>query len=72
MKNWIRLRFGIDTRTEIFFIDHRHFTTVQDVLDRVNIKGCIINLYDDDKLLKRDDIVQEMRMYIVRRKPFSK
>ena len=70
--NWIRLRYGIDTRTEVFFIDQRHFTTVQDVLDRVNIKSCIIDLYDDDKLLKRDDIVQEMRLYIVRRKPFSK
>ena len=66
--NWIRLRYGIDTRTEIFFIDRRNFTTVQDVLDRIDIKGCIINLYNEGK--QPGDIVQEMRLYTVKRQPF--
>ena len=71
--NWIRLRYGIDTRTEVLFIHKRNFTTVQDVLDRINIKTCIINVYDEHgKQLKPGDIVQEMRMYKVIRKPLLK
>ena len=67
---WIWLRFGIDKRTELVFIDSRHFNTVQDILDRFHMKSCILKLYNEHgRQMDPQEFVSEMREYIVKRLP---
>ena len=67
---WIWLRFCINKHTELVFIDSRHFNTVQDILDRFNMKSCILNLYNEhERQMHPQEMVSEMRKYIVKRQP---
>ena len=67
---WIFLRFGIDKRTELVFIDSRHFNTVQDILDCFDMKSCILKLYNEHgRQMHTQEFVSEMREYIVKRLP---
>ena len=50
------------------FIDYRYFNTAQDILGRFNMKSCILKLYNEhDQEMKPQEIVSEMREYIVKR-----
>ena len=52
------------------FIDSRYFNTAQDILDRFNMKSCILKLYNEHgQEMKPQEIVSEMREYIVKRQP---
>ena len=67
---WIFLRFGVHKRTELVFIDSRHFNTVQDILDRFDMKSCVLKLYNEHgREMHPQEFVSEMREYTVKRLP---
>ena len=67
---WIWLRFGVEKETRLEYLDARHFSTAQDILDRFHMKSCILKLYDDSgrELDPREHILP-LREYTLKRHP---
>ena len=67
---WIWIRFDVQKKIELEYIDARHFHTAKDILDRWHMENCVLKLYDaNGRELEPQETVLALREYTVKRFP---